>query len=364
MSNENRHTLNDLLPPLWISALLLAVGAIWLLIQLKEMLVLLVVGYSMAYVIHPFVTSLSRKGLTRAQGVLIIFSVISIVLILLVLTVLPTLIEEGAVLIDNLPDYIASVKDFIRNFPTLVQHVLPAPILQKIKIDSLLNSIPVFDGGTFKSILAAIVTALTGGYSITLTIVNLTLLPFIVFYLAEGMPQFNRWVMSLIPTRKRPEVRAICLEINELLRGFIRGQLIVGTILFLLFAIGLSTLGIKLWFLLAVISGFGQIVPYLGFALGIVLSSVMAVVTYGEWNPLFLVWALYAVIQLLEGFVITPRVVGESVGMSPLEIIIALFAGGTLCGLLGIFLAVPAAAAIKVFIRHVYTRFLDQLEVV
>lgn len=364
MSSETKYSLKDLLPPLWVSALMLAVGAVWLLIQLKEMLVLLVVGYSISYVIHPFVTMLARKGLTRSQGVLLVFALSAIILTLLILTVLPTLIEEGALLLDNLPAYITSVKDFIRNLPTRVEHLLPAQLIQKIKIDSLLNSLPAFDGATLRSLFSAVISALTGGYSITLTIVNLTLLPFIVFYLTESMPQLNRWVMSLIPTRKRPEVRAICLEINDLLRAFIRGQLIVGMILFLLFAIGLSSLGIKLWFLLAVISGFGQIVPYLGFALGIVLSSIMAVVTYGEWNTLFLVWALYAVIQLLEGFVITPRVVGESVGMSPLEIIIALFAGGTLCGLLGIFLAVPAAAAIKVFFRHVYTQFMDQLEVV
>lgn len=363
MSTETSYTPKDLFPPLWISVLLIAAGIAWLLIQLKEMLVLLVVGYSVAYAIHPIVTSISRRGLTRSQAVLIVFSVIGLVIALLALTVLPTLISEGALLLNNLPEYIKSFKDFIRNLPSRIEGLLPAAFAQKLQFDSLLDSIPAIDGETLKSILSAVISALVGGYSITLTIVNLTLLPFIVFYLADGMPKLNRWFLSLFPTRLRPEVRAISFEINDLLRAFIRGQFLVGSVLFLLFAIGLSFIGIKLWFLLAVISGFGQMVPYLGFALGIVLSSIMTVVTFGEWSPLFMVWGLYATIQILEGFVITPRIVGESVGMSPLEIIIALFAGGTLFGLLGIFLAVPAAAAIKVLVRHGYSKFMDRLEV-
>ena len=343
--------------------LLIVSATLWLLIQLKEMLVLLVVGYALAYAIHPIVTKLSRKGLSRAQGVLIVFGVAVIAAALLILTVLPTLLEEGALLLANLPEYISSVKDFVKNLPIYAQQVLPVSITSKIRINSIVDAIPSFNAETLKSILNALFQTLIGGYSITLTIINLFLLPFIVFYLAEGMPKLHRWFMSLIPTRLRPEVRSIGFEIDDLLRAFIRGQLLVGSILFCLYLIGLSSIGIKLWFLLAVISGFGQMVPYLGFALGIVLSSTMAVVTFGAWNPLFLVWGLYGFIQILEGFVITPRIVGESVGMSPLEIIIALFAGGTLCGLLGVFLAVPCAAAIKVLLRHGYSKFMDKLEV-
>ena len=113
-------------------------------------------------------------------------------------------------------------------------------------------------------------------------------------------------------------------------------------------------MGVDLWLLLAAISGFGNIIPYLGFIIGILLSSLMALVTFGDFTHVLWVWGVYAIVQALEGTVITPRVLGESLGLSPLVIILALFAGGQLFGLLGIFLAVPTAAALRVVVRHSY----------
>jgi predicted PurR-regulated permease PerM len=125
-------------------------------------------------------------------------------------------------------------------------------------------------------------------------------------------------------------------------------------VLFVLYAIGLWLVGVDLWLLLAAISGFGNIIPYVGFISGILLSSLMALVTFGDVSHLLWVWGVYAAVQALEGTFITPKILGESVGLSPLVIILALFVGGQLFGLLGIFLAVPAAAALRVLVRSSY----------
>jgi predicted PurR-regulated permease PerM len=149
-------------------------------------------------------------------------------------------------------------------------------------------------------------------------------------------------------------VGEIFKEIDGYVSSFVRGQIIVCAVLFVLYTIGLGILGVDLWLLLAAISGFGNIIPYAGFLVGIVLSSLLTLVTFGDLVHLLWLWGIYAVVQFLEGTFITPRILGESVGLSPLMVILALFAGGQLFGLLGIFLAVPAAAVLKVLGKHSY----------
>jgi predicted PurR-regulated permease PerM len=184
--------------------------------------------------------------------------------------------------------------------------------------------------------------------------VNIALLPFIVYYLAIDLPRIHQFFGGLVPLTKRTKVQAIFREIDVYVSAFVRGQAIVCCVLFVLYALGLWIVGVDLWLLLAAISGFGNIIPFVGFLCGIVLSSLMALVTFGDFIHLVWVWAVYAIVQALEGTFISPRILGDSVGLSPLIIILSLFAGGQLCGLLGIFLAVPVAAALRVLMRSSY----------
>lgn len=264
-------------------------------------------------------------------------------------------------MIENLPDYIERVKQTIKSVPEFLSAYLPDTIIEKIKFDSIAGYIPNVDGAMIKTLLLGVWNALLQGYSVTLTIVNLALLPFITFYLSESFPKIHSNTIALLPISLRPPVIKITTEIDTILRAFIKGQVVVGAILFLLFAFALGVMGVKLWLLLAFISGFGQMVPYAGFLLGIILSTVMAIVTFGTFSSVVIVWIIYVLIQLIEGFFITPKVVGKSVSMSPLEVIVALFAGGALFGLLGIFLAVPLAAAFKVIFKDAHLRLMRSM---
>ena len=175
-----------------------------------------------------------------------------------------------------------------------------------------------------------------------------------MFYLAVDLPKLHESVSALVPVTRRKRFQEVFREIDRYVSAFVRGQILVCSVLFVLYAVGLGLVGVDLWLLLAAISGFGNIVPYVGFLTGIVLSSLMALVTFGDFTHVAWVWCVYAVVQALEGMVISPRILGGSVGLSPLVIILALFAGGQLFGLLGIFLAVPAAAALRVIARSSY----------
>jgi len=355
-----RRVKESFVPPLWLLTVTAIVGAVWLAIQVKELMVLLVLGYFVAYAIDPILTRLERRGVSRSIGVFAVFGALLALLALLAVTAIPTVLAEFTRLSTNLSSYIEIGKAKVLPLLEEAQDLIPKGLWGEGKADvsAVINDIPslasYISGDAVKSIGRGVLSALLGGYSITLTLVNVALLPFIVYYIAVDLPQIHAFFLALVPILRQRKVATVCGEIDRYVSSFVRGQIIVCTILFLLYAVGLRLVGVELWLLLAAISGFGNIIPYAGFIVGILLSSLMALVSFGDVSHVLWVWGVFAVVQFAEGTFITPKVLGESVGLSPLVIILALFAGGQLFGLLGVFLAVPAAAALRVLGRHSY----------
>ncbi len=352
---------SQILPPLWVLTLLFAALICWLAYELKEILVLIVVGYAIAYAVEPIIQWFEEVGVRRKFGIVLVFVLAFLGIFLLVSTAIPTIVREADNLSSNFPAYVAEAKE--RAVKLFLSLELPVPErLSKAEVlEKLKGSLPSVGKDALQSIGTAAYAAVMRGYSLTLTIVNFFLLPFIVFYISTDFQGMHRRALLFFPVLKRGKVERLAKQINGYVAAFVRGQLLVGAILAVLYGIGLKLVGVELWFLLAVISGFGNIIPYLGFAIGILLSSVMALVTFGDFQHLFLVWAVYAVVQALEGTLITPKILGDSVGLSPLTIILALVAGGTLFGLLGIFLAVPGTAALKVLLSSLHDWYMEKV---
>ena len=211
-----------------------------------------------------------------------------------------------------------------------------------------MQSLPSISGETVSNVLDGVMNTLLRGYSIGLTFVNLLLLPFIVFYLAVDFDAFHRFCRALLPYEMRVTADEIAVEIDHYISAFVSGQLTIATILTLMYAVGLGVVGVDLWFLLAIISGYGSVIPYFGLIIGTLLSSVMALVTFGDFTHLLYVWTVFGIAQLISDNFVAPKVIGEKVGLSPLVVILAVVAGGKLFGLLGVVLAVPGAAAVRV----------------
>ncbi len=341
------------LPPLWIISLLAILIVGWFLMKLDALVALLVVGYAVAYVINPWLTNLQRRGISRTWGVLLIMLGIAVLLTVLALTALPTIVREYSRLSQNFSGYVETARTRVGPLLEGVQAIIPPDIINLSAINGeQLGSFSEIAGETIKRAFSTVSGALISGYSLTMWLANLLLLPFIVFYVAVDFHMIHQRGLTLFPLITRAKVKSIFTEIDQLVSAFVRGQLTVCFTLFVLYAIGLKLVGVELWFLLAFISGFGNLVPYLGFLSGILLSSVMALVTFGDFSHLLGVWVVYAVVQALEGIVITPKIVGDKLGISPLVVILAVFAGGALCGLLGVFFAVPAVAILKVLLKH------------
>ncbi|MCB9029648.1 MAG: AI-2E family transporter [Deltaproteobacteria bacterium] len=340
-------THDRLMPPLWVVTLIFVACCSWLLFELKEMVTLLVVGYCIAYLFDPFLDFLEKRKISRTVGFFLILAVLLIGLVIIAITAIPTLIQDYQKLVTKLPTYTDYIKTKILPLLVNVEAYLPAHM--KIDPKSVLDTvIPNINLETVGKISDHVLGALLKGYSVTLTLMNFVLLPFIVFYMAVDIDAFHRQTLALFPKNARERVRNISQTINGYVSEFVRGQLLVGFILFVLYAIGLGFIGIELWFLLALVAGFANIVPYLGLLIGIVSSTVMALFTFGDFTHVLYVWGVFIIVQVLEGTFITPKVIGDKVGIPPLVVILSIFAGGKLFGFIGIFLAVPGAAILKV----------------
>ena len=349
------------LPPVWLLVAMLLIGAAWLVSELKEMVVLVVLGYAIAYAIRPALATLERWGMSRQGGVLIIFGVSVAGCGVLAFTILPTIISELSELFSRFPNFVDIAREKVLLHYDKFQHLVPAAYRGQVE-EAASSLVPSFGPQAVKGMLGGVVSALLSGYSLTLTIVNIALLPFIVYYLAVDFEAMHGHALVLFPKQMRKGVREMAAEVDVLMSAFVRGQFVVGFILALLFMVALGLIGIDLWFAIALISGFGNLVPYLGSMVGILLASLMALVTFGDLQHLLMVWGAFGLIQFIEGSFVTPHVVGDKVGLSPLSIILAIFAFGKLLGLLGIFLAVPFAAICRVTMRHGHRWLLAQME--
>lgn len=343
------------LPPLWILTLLACWGLFWVASELKELVVLLVVGYCLAYIIEPILEYLERRGVRRPLGLLAILVVIIGGLTIMIFSIVPTFLQEFQRLAENFPHYVTVLKGKLFSLIDTVRIYLPPAIQSRFEESAKSQVLSGVNGETMGAVLGGVGAALLKGYSLTMALLNLILLPFIIYYLSMEFRSYHRFGLSFIPKKYQHTVYEIFSQIDEHVRAFIGGQILVGLILFALYAIGLGFIvKIDLWLLLAFISGFGNLIPYLGTFAGIVLSSLMAIVTYHDFSALWWVFGTFAVIQALEGTLITPKIVGERVGISPLTVILALFAFGKILGLLGLCLAIPFAAALRVTGRYLH----------
>ena len=329
---------------------------LWIVWQAKEIVTLLILSYCIAYLLNPLINKIEsgfifKLRMPRTLATLLIFAFLTCSLVFILSSAVPTLVEDYEKVTAKLPEYTIRIEEMVSSASAKFNKFL-LKSGHGSGTDPLKAALSSIDANSIKGMALATGKALMKGYSFTLTIVNLFLLPFFTFYLCVDFKKIHDGFLALFPVNKRKETAKIFSEIDHYISSFVRGQLMVGLILSILYCIGLGVLGIELWFLLALISGFGNIIPYMGFLIGITLSSLMALFTFGDFTHVVYVWILYLTVQVLEGLVITPKIVGDKVGLGPLSIIIAVFMGGQLFGFLGLLLAVPGAAALKVLMKY------------
>jgi len=343
--------------------LALALYVVW---ELRSLIGTMIFASLVAYALSPVVGWLERAGVNRTLGIILVTTLMVAAVVLLLIFIVPALLREIAELAGQVPAYLQKAKQvasslwervFGEKFPSDVQSFIdtltPQADTLKAMASKAAKPIGTIIAGTFKGIVGFI-----------LWLIGIAIMPVVVFYLLRDFDRLTEGAVALIPEEKRSSLVGLFKEINSTLGNLIRGQLLVALVLSVLYSFGLWLIGVPKWWLLGLISGFAYIVPYLSLVVGLIPSAIVAGIYLEPWwlNPLYVI-LLFAVVQALEGFIITPKIVGQKVGLHPLLIILALLVGGTLGGIggplggfMGIVLAVPCAAVLKVLITHFHKR--------
>ena len=336
--------------------LLLSVAGLFLLIYLLQpILTPFLVGLALAYVGDPVVDRLQRYKLGRSSAVLLVFAVFFVLVGVAFLILLPMLTREIGRLIEDIPSLLALLQLHVS--PVLLENFGVDPFdIKLVELKARLAQNWQQAGGLAGRILAEVTSS-----SLTLLgwLMNFALIPVVAFYLLRDWDLLVERIHNMIP--RQFEVTAVNLikECDEVLSAFMRGQLLIMFLLGCIYALGLSIMGLDLALLIGMLAGLASLVPYLGFIVGILAASIAAVLQFQEPLPLLYVLLVFGFGQLLEGSVMTPMLVGDRIGLHPVAVIFAILAGGQLFGFVGVLLALPIAAVIMVFVRHIYDHYKD-----
>jgi predicted PurR-regulated permease PerM len=334
----------------WACAFLVFIG---LLLLLRHILLPFVMGAALAYLLDPLVNALSRRGINRLVAALLLMAVFVIVFTGIVVLIAPVLVDQVAAFIGKLPSYLQKLEALIADpsHSWLLKVMGGGSGGTPGSLGELMNNLVGYLTGMLS-------TLLTKGEGLLSLLSLFVITPVVTFYLLADWDRVVSSLDSLVPLPQRDTAHRLMGEINTALSGYVRGQLLVCAILGVYFAAGLTLAGLNFGLLIGVVSGFLTFIPYVGSVTALVVSFAVAVAQfYPDWAHIFIVVGVVLVGQFLEGNVLSPKLVGGSVGLHPVWLIFALLAFGYLFGFVGLLLAVPLASAIGVLTRFAVMRY-------
>jgi predicted PurR-regulated permease PerM len=317
-----------------------------LLVLLKGILLPFVAGMAIAYMLDPVCDRLERMGSSRTLATTIVTAAFAIIVILLLLLIVPLMVQQAVQFLTSLPDLIFRAYQRIEPYYLQLQQALDLPAPEE------LTGIARARFGSALTWLADILQQIVGqglAFANLLSLIFIT--PVVTFYLLRDWDKLVAKVDDLLPRQHAGVIRTQARLVDETLAGFARGQSMVCLILALLYASTLMIVGLPFGIIIGLMAGLLTFVPYVGSLTGFVVSVAVSIGHYDEWWMVALVAAIFILGQLVEGNFLTPKLVGDRVGLHPVWVIFALLAGGALFGFVGLLLAVPVAAIVGVLVR-------------
>ncbi len=321
------------------------VAVLWL---LKGALTPLAVAFVLAYLFDPIIDRFEARRVGRSVAIFLLLGAAIVLTLVFATLVVPKMQDDLVALSEALPGYVDRALGSVA--PTLEKTLgiaLPHSVqgaLERVRDAGL--SIPL---DTLREWLGRAVVVATGTVG---SLVALLLIPVFAYYLLVDFDRVTTRLLGVVPRRHQSYVAEKARTVDRLLAGFIRGQLTVCLLLAVLYSAGFAVIGIELAIVIGLTAGALAIIPYVGNAVALTAASLMCVLEFGFDHHLALVVAWYVLVQTLEGFVITPRIVGRKLDMHPMTVIVALLIGGDLLGFFGLLIAVPLAAVLQVFARE------------
>ncbi len=331
--------------------LLIAIIAALLLTQLAPVLTPFIVASVLAYALTPLVNRLDHCGsgrLPRVVAVLIVELLFILILLGVILLIVPILARELPLLREQVPLLFDRLNVWLQ------------PLAAQLGLNLSLDTVSIrgfvlkYLDANGEDVLGSTLASIKLGGSVALALVgNAVLIPVALFYLLLDWDRFVARVVDLVPVHLRASYDAFMDEADGVLGQYLRGQLLVMIILSAFYSAGLSLFGLDLALPIGVFTGLVAFVPFLGFGLGLVLATLSGLLQFASIKAVVMVAVVYGAGQVIESYVLTPRLVGERIGLHPLAVIFALLAFGQLFGFVGVLVALPASAVLLVAIRRV-----------
>ena len=313
----------------------------------------------LAYMCDPLVDKLSIVGykkhvLGRTIATALVMLGLFGLITLLLLIIIPLLQKESMIIIERLPNIINNVRNYAE--PLLQQYFGINLAIDSTQIQEILTKNWKTAGGIVGDVLQS---AGTNSMMLIGIIANVLLLPVVLFYLLRDWDDLVAGIGNLIPRHLVGKTTKLAKEIDQMLAEFLRGQFTVMIIMSVFYAAGLLMVGLEMALPIGIIAGLLGFIPYLGPAIGLGLALLVGALHFNNLGQLVPVLMVFGVGQLIESNFITPKLVGDRIGLHPVVVIFALLAGGQLFGFVGVLLALPAAAIIAVFLHHTKDHYLD-----
>jgi predicted PurR-regulated permease PerM len=333
----------------WIVLFVVFAGLLWL---LRDVLLPFVASLALAYLQTPLADRLQRLGLNRTVAALLIVGVISLVLILSALLLVPILAQQASALIAVIPSYLERAQALLIDpGPSWLREMVNGSDAGKTMGEVMAQ------GAGYIAVLMG--SLWSGGKALASFISVLVIMPVVTFYLICDWHKMVATLDGWVPPAYRPTVHRLMGEIDVAISGFLRGQAGVCLIIGIYYALALSLIGLQFGLLIGLAAGLLTFMPYVGSMAGLLIGTSVAIGQFWpHWPKIAAVVVVFLIGEFVEGNILSPKLVGENVGLHPVLLIFAMFAFGYLFGFIGLLIAVPLAAAIAVLFRFGLGRYL------
>ena len=325
-----------------------------LLFALGSILLPFVLGFAISYFFDPVADFLERRRVPRWLAATLLTVIFLVAVAMFLVLLVPMLQAQLLDLAARIPQYAEMLRARAEDALALVQARLSPEEIAKLR-----EAFGSVAGGTVGWLGRVLSSLWSGGLALVNLISMIVITPVVTFYLLRDWDRIVAWIDRLLPRQHAETIREQVREIDRMLAGFARGQALVCLILGAFYGVGLTIVGLEFGLVVGLTTGLISFVPYFGMLTGLALSVGLAAAQFDSWPPIAAVTAIFVVGQVIEGNIITPKLVGDRVGLHPVWMIFALLAGGALFGFVGILLSVPAAAVIGVLIRFGVSRYLS-----
>ncbi|MCL6246755.1 MULTISPECIES: chloramphenicol efflux transporter CxpE [Acinetobacter] len=324
---------------------------LWVLYLLKPVVVPFIGAFLIAYLFSPLVDKLHKIGLPRWLSISLVFVGIGVAIFLAMWFLVPLVWEQLMYAKNNIPGNIHWVNYTFLPWLSETFNLVPMEIDTEQMSAAIMEYIQT--NYSADSIQAMLLKVAQSGLNFIQIGGTIVLIPIIAFYFLLDWERMLENMRRLIPRKYEKSTLTIVGECHEVLGAFVKGQFLVMFLLGVVYAVGLQLVGIEVGIIIGMIAGLASIIPYLGFAVGIISAVVACLFQFGlDWVHLALVLVVFMVGQAIEGYILQPFLLGDKIGLSPVAVVFAVLAGAQLAGLLGMLIALPVAAIIVVLLRH------------